>query len=184
MSGSATIKEIDLGDGFGEAVFKVNGMKLAVHADGSVDYPNGTIHVHAGAIDAAPKAEPEIGDRMPRGHANAGWIYAGISKTTHEPFYVAPKDSGVFQWQEAKEFAAKEGSRLPSKEELNQLYDAKDKGALKGTFNVTGSASVGWYWSSRDTSDFGYDFAWAKRFSDGYQGSNGQYNDSSLRCVR
>ena len=26
--------------------------------------------------------------------------------------------------------------------------------------------------------------AWDQRFSDGYQGSNYKYNDSSLRCVR
>src|SRR4029077_3396589 len=98
-------------------------------------------------------SEPQIGDKMPAGHKHAGWIYAGISKTTHEPFYVAPKDSGVFKWKEAMAFAANEGSRVPSKEELDQLYEARDEGALKDTFNVTGSYSAGRYWSSRDYDD-------------------------------
>jgi hypothetical protein len=129
---------------------------------------------------ATPKAEPQIGDKMPAGHKQAGWIYAGVSKTTHEPFYVAPEDSGVFQWNKAMAFAAEDGSRLPSKEELDQIHDAKDKGALKGTFNVAGSHSAGWYWSSRDY----YDNAWVQRFSDGDQNDRSKDYDSSLRCVR
>jgi hypothetical protein len=133
--------------------------------------------------DAKPAAatEPQIGDRMPARHPNAGWIYAGISKTTHEPFYVAPKDSGVFQWKAAMAFAAKDGSRLPSKEELDQIYDAKDKGALKGTFNVTGSDPAGWYWSSPEVSS---GVAWLQDFSDRTQIWSLEDDDSSLRLVR
>ncbi len=121
-----------------------------------------------------------VGDKMPAGHPNAGWIYAGISKTTHQPFYVAPKDSGVFKWQQAMAFAAKEGSRVPSQEELNQLYDARDQGALKGTFNETGSYPAGWYWSSRDHDNF----AWTQCFSDGLQINCYEDVVSSLRLVR
>jgi hypothetical protein len=126
-------------------------------------------------------ATPQIGDKMPAGHPQAGWIYAGISKTTHEPFYVAPKDSGVFQWKEAWAFAAKEDWRLPSKDELDQIYDAKDKGALKGTFNLTGANAAGWYWSSSQINNY---VAWAQRFSDGNQRNGNKGNDASLRCVR
>ncbi len=126
----------------------------------------------------AISAEPQIGDVMPAGHKQAGWIYAGISKTTHEPFYVAPKDSGVFQWKEAMAFAAKHGARVPSQDELDQIYEARNKGALKDTFNVTGSNSAGWYWASRDDSSL----AWAQRFSDGIRDS--KISVSSLRCVR
>jgi hypothetical protein len=78
-------------------------------------------------------------------------------------------------------FAAKDGSRVPSKEELDQLYEAQDKGALKGTFNVTGSYPAGWYWSSRANI---FDYAWAQRFSDGFQVNYDKRNDSSLRLVR
>jgi hypothetical protein len=129
---------------------------------------------------ATVKAGPQIGDKMPPGDPHAGWIYAGISKATHEPFYAAQKDSGVFQWKQAMAFAAKDGSRVPSREELNQLYDANDKGALKDTFNVTGSYPAGWYWSS--TEDVNY--AWGLRFSDGFQSCDFKSNDSSLRLVR
>jgi hypothetical protein len=127
------------------------------------------------------ESEPQVGDKMPAGHPNAGWIYAGISKTTHEPFYVAPRDSGVFQWKEAMAFAAKEGSRLPSKEEHNQLYDAKDKGALKGTFNVTGSNSAGWY---RSSTEGAFESARVQRFSGAGHGWSAKLLDSSLRLVR
>ncbi len=145
-----------------------------------ISTPGIVITKPAPANDASAKVEPQIGDVMPAGHKNAGWIYAGISKTTHEPFYVAPKDSGVFQWKQAMDFAAREGSRVPSQDELDQLYEARDKGALKGTFNVTGSHSAGWYWSSRD-----YDInAWAQRFSGGGQDDIFKDFDSSLRCVR
>lgn len=188
---AGSVKEIVLGDELGDIAVKANGVRIEIHTDGSVvaytkrdleAYTDGTVRVHPAANDSSPmpKTDPEIGDMMPAGHKNAGWIYAGISKTTHEPFYVAPRDSGVFRWKAAMKFAAKEGSRLPSKDELAQIYDAKDKGALKGTFNVSGSISAGWYWSSRDD---GY-YAWVQRFSDGFQGPNDKYDDSSLRCVR
>ena len=160
------------------------GAKVELGADGSlIVYTNGSVKIKpAPANDStAASATPQIGDKMPAGHKQAGWIYAGISKTTHEPFYVAPKDSGVFQWKAAMDFAAKEGARVPSKEELDQMHDAMDKGALKGTFNVTGSDSAGWY---RSSSQYGFNYAWAQRFSDG--GQYGNYKDvvSSLRCVR
>jgi hypothetical protein len=77
-------------------------------------------------------------------------------------------------------FAAKDGSRVPSQDELDQIYEARNKGALKGTFNVTGSTSAGWYWSARDYNGS----AWAQRFSDGRQYGLIKLNDSSLRCVR
>jgi hypothetical protein len=180
MSGSATVNEIDLGDGFGEEVLEVSGTKLEVHADGSIDYTNGPIHLHVSANDRTAKREPQIGDLMPAGHPNAGWVYAGISKTTYQPFYVAPKDSGVFKWKQALVFAAREDSRLPSNEELNQLWEAKNKGKLKGTFNLTGSNTAGWYWSSRD----GGAFKSAQCFNDGTQGNDGENGYSSLRLVR
>src|SRR5438067_1767511 len=81
----------------------------------------------------------EIGVVMPKGHEHPGWIYGGISKTTGKPFYIAPKDSGVMQWQQAMDFAARSNASVPSREELNQMYQARNEGALKGTFNTTGS---------------------------------------------
>ena len=203
---SSTAKEIDLGNGFGDVAVKANGIRVEMHADGSVvaytksdvdAYTNGAVHVHPAANDSTLPdkekivgegrvvevigAEPQIGDKMPAGHPQAGWIYAGISKSSHQPFYVAPKDSGVFRWKEAMAFAAKDGSRVPSKEELDQIYEARNEGALKGTFNVTGSDPAGLYWSSTEGIN---NYAWGQRFSDGNQNWNNKNNDSSLRCVR
>jgi hypothetical protein len=129
------------------------------------------------------KATPEIGDKMPAGHSDAGWIYAGVSKTTHQPLYVAPRDSGVFQWRAAMDFAAKEGARVPSKDELDQIYDAMDKGSLKGTFNL---AFRDFYWSSSQRKyDFpSEDFAFAQCLRDGRQTICVERNVMSLRCVR
>jgi hypothetical protein len=125
--------------------------------------------------------KPKVGDVMPEGHEHVGWIYGGISKTTGKPFYVAPKDSGVMQWQEAMDFAARSNASVPSREELNQIYQAGNEGALKGTFNTTGSFPAGWYWSSSQLLKYG---AWTQRFSDGYQHFNYLHYASSLRCVR
>jgi hypothetical protein len=154
---------------------------VAAYTSGEVDaYTNKSVRVHSAANDGpkTSRAEQQIGDKMQAGHPHAGWIYAGISKTTHQPFYVAPKDSGVFKWKEAMTFAANDGSRVPSQDELDQIYEARNKGALKGTFNVTGSGSAGWYWSARDNNYV----AWAQRFSDGQGNNRNDY--SSLRCVR
>jgi hypothetical protein len=185
-------KEIVLGDEFGDIAVKANGVRVEIHTDGSIAaytnsdvdaYTSGAVRVHAAANDdtLAVSVNPQIGDKMPAGHPQAGWIYAGVSKTTHQSLYVAPKDSGVFQWKAAMAFAAKEGARVPSRDELCQIRDAMDKGALKGTFNVTGSNSNGWYWSCAPNGNL---FAWARRFSDGVQDYGSKYDDSSLRCVR
>jgi hypothetical protein len=182
-TGEAPAQGISISADFNTVV--LNGATIERAADGHlvISAPGGTVITKpAPANDStAASATPQIGDKMQAGHPNAGWIYAGLSKTTNQPLYVAPKDSGVFQWKAAMDFAAKEGARVPSREELNQIYAAKDKGALKGTFNETGSNPAGWYWSS---SQGYYGGAWAQRFSDGHQHYSHKLYASSLRCVR
>ncbi|MCE9508093.1 MAG: fibrobacter succinogenes major paralogous domain-containing protein [Alphaproteobacteria bacterium] len=91
----------------------------------------------------------------------------------------------------------KKGFHVPSEAELKVLFDNRKKGALKGTFNLTGANRSGWYWSSapgsqhtptgkkltRADDDFG---ASVQRFSDGLQFSVGKDETFSLsvRCVR
>jgi hypothetical protein len=175
---------ISLGDDFGAAVVQGGGITVELSDNGDVTvYTNGNVKLRPAANDDAKPAavtEPQIGDKMPAGHPQAGWIYAGISKSTQQPFHVAPKDSGVFQWKKAMAFAAQDGSRVPSQEELDQIYEARNQGALKGTFNVTGSSPAGWYWSS---SQYDYGNAWAQLFSDGHQ-NDFKDGASSLRLVR
>ena len=66
--GSGRAREISLGDDF-DVVVKVNGIRIDVHTDGSVDaYTGGAVKVHCPANDTGKKAiatpaEPKIGDK-------------------------------------------------------------------------------------------------------------------------
>lgn len=64
------------------------------------------------------------------------------------------------------------GWRLPTKEELNEMYLNKDK---------IGGFSSGVYWSS---SEGGLDGAWVQDFTNGDQFGNGKDGTSRVRAVR
>jgi hypothetical protein len=124
-----------------------------------------------------------IGDEMPD-----GMIYAGISPDTHKPMYATPKDApGTYPFNEAAKYAnnldahGHHDFHVPSKGELDVLWENRNKGKLKGTFNETGSTPAGWYWSSSQYFNFG---SWTQRFSDGFQVYDTRNLGSSLRCVR
>ena len=70
--------------------------------------------------------------------------------------------------------------RVPTKSELNVLWENHDDGALKGTFNRGGSDPAGWHWSSTEPNIW---CAWAQRFTDGNQSPQDNYGEESLRCV-
>ena len=132
---------------------------------------------------AKPKTAIEHGDEM-----EDGTIYAGISPDTHKPMYARPKDeSGTYTFNEAAKHAKSldaHGHRdfhVPTVGELNALWENRNKGKLKGTFDETGSDPAGWYWSSTPSGNYG---AWAQRFSDGLQNYSGRGGGSSLRLVR
>lgn len=164
----------------------LNGATIERAADGHlVISTSGTVITKPGpANDSAAKTAPEIGDVMAD-----GTIYAGISPDTQRPMYARPRDeSGTYTFNEAAKRAKNleahghHDFRAPSKNELNVLYENRNKGKLAGTFNETGSDPAGWYWSS--TPNDGYLGAWAQRFSDGLRYGGIRFNDSSLRCVR
>jgi hypothetical protein len=125
-----------------------------------------------------------IGDIM-----KDGTIYAGDSPSTHLPIYAAPADAPTcMAFGKAEKYAkglsvgGKKDFHLPDKEELQVLFDNRDKGALKRTLNVTGSDTAGWYLSSAPGCN---SHAYGVRFSDGAQGySFGLQHQSSVRCVR
>src|SRR5262245_46021586 len=92
------------------------------------------------------------GDRMPD-----GTIYAGVSPDIGRAMYTTPADAPLtMKWKKAMDYAAgldahgREDWRVPTNAELNVLWENRDKDALKGTFNVTGSYPAGWYWSSTE----------------------------------
>jgi len=117
-----------------------------------------------------------------------GTIYAGVSPDTGKPMYATPADAPTtFTFKKAAKYAKNldahghKDFRVPTKSELNVLYQNRDKGKLKGTFNETGSDPAGWYWSSSQTSNIK---AWDQRFSVGCQYYHFRLISSSLRCVR
>jgi hypothetical protein len=165
--------EIDLGPNHG----------VVVHTDGDVKVQP------PAANDTATKAAKdvlEVGDKMAD-----GTIYAGISPDTNQPMYAAPADAPMSmdfnlaaKYAKGLQVGDKKDFRVPSKAELNVLFQNREKGALKGTFNLTGSLPPAWYWSGTPGS---VNFAYVQRFSDGLHGLQYGYNrflDSSVRCVR
>ena len=155
--------------------------------------------------DAAKKeieavmATAKIGDRMPD-----GTIYAGISPNTNRPMFSTPDSSSMtMTFNQAAKYAGQlnEGKNLghddwhvPTRDELNVLFQNREKGALKGTFNFADSSSLGtYYWSA--TPDENYNlFVYLFRDSGPYSGPayaageySGDRNDRStvfVRCVR
>lgn len=63
---------------------------------------------------------------------------------------------------------------LPSKDELNEMYNTMSR-------TVVSDATDNWFWSS---SANGNNYAWAQRFSDGYQDDYIEYGTNSVRAVR
>lgn len=131
---------------------------------------------------------PQVGDEM-----DDKTIYAGLSPTTGEALYVMPQDASLtMKWKDAMKYAAnldalgyKDWS-LPSTAELNVLFESRNKGTLKGTFNEGDSCVTGWYSSSSEAVDQ-IDTAWGQRFSDGYKldfTHNGENSRHAVRCVR
>jgi hypothetical protein len=122
-----------------------------------------------------------------------GTIFAGISPDTGKPMYTTPVDAPLtYTFNEAQRYAERlralghKDWRVPTKAELNVLWENRAKGALKETFNVSGSYPDGWYWSSaedRSEDDSNYD-AWTQSFSDGSETLNNKNFHSSLRCIR
>ncbi len=128
---------------------------------------------------------PEIGTMM-----KDGTIYAGESPTTHQPMYAAPTDAPLTRTFDEAAYYAKSlevgdriDFRVPDRAELDVLYENRDKGALKKTFNNNKcSKPSAWYWSS--TPDGPPAYMWMRRFKDGGQGNDYTNNVHSVRCIR
>ena len=133
----------------------------------------------APATTAAPAAQLQTGDVVQDG-PNKGWIYC--EGRDIEPFLVAPKDSGVMKWREAMDFAARENAAVPDRAQLDAMYQERNTGALKGTFNATGFFyPASWYWSATQNDGNG---AWCRRFRADDQGNSDKFHSASVRCVR
>lgn len=169
--GDYKAREIDLGGTFGAVVVKANGAQVKISADAQVEIIAGSLHgILAPANDAAKtKSAPRIGDR------DGGGVYVGKSATTGEDLHAALADEAEYlSFSEAiaaaekmKKQPGRANAHVPTPEELDvNLYQNKDAGALKGTFNTSGSFPGSCYRSSAPNA---IDNAWVQYFDDGDQ---------------
>jgi hypothetical protein len=185
-------RTIEIPDNDSEALIIRGGIEVAFNRGGGLTvYTNGDVKVRPAVNDdAKPRAKtaPEIGDTM-----EDGAIFAGISPDTGRRMYTRPADAPLtMKWREAMNYAANLDAhghkdwRLPSKDELDVLYQNRNKGALKGTFRTVnrGSGFARWYWSCTkhpDNSSSVYNV----NFTVGGGGWDVKDNyDLSVRCVR
>jgi len=97
-----------------------------------------------------------------------------VLKPEFEAFEVYHEDlEGRFTWAEAKKAceALGEGWRLPTKNELNEMYKKRD---------VVGGFAF-FYWSS---TEYDNSNAWLQYFSNGFQNSFYKYYRNDVRAVR
>ena len=87
---------------------------------------------------------------------------------------IMTKDLGMMKWDNATKACADLGNewRLPTKDELNFLFENKDK--------IEGFAAK-FYWSSEEY--FGKD-AWEQNFNSGRQGASDKSLPNNVRAVR
>ena len=98
---------------------------------------------------------------------------------------VMAEDLGWMDWNEAKNACKNlgDGWRLPTKDELNILYEHKDK--VCGFTNYDTSSTVSplfaTYWSSTEYDGFN---AWLQYFNRGYQIATNKIDTNYVRAVR
>ena len=88
---------------------------------------------------------------------------------------VYPENAPVpMTWEKAVEYCKSlgEGWRLPTKDELNKMYENKDK---------LGGFGEGWLWSSSQYANY---YAWIQRFSDSIQDTNSKDSRYAVRACR
>ena len=105
-----------------------------------------------------------------------GTIYVGISPDDGGSLFTTPADApNVMIWDEAMAFVEEldtnghDDWRVPVSGELRVLFENRDKGVLKDTFDKSGSGPSAWFWSATEDPDVP-DYAWMKRFSGNYSG--------------
>ena len=174
--GGGTVREIDLGESFGDVVVRANGAQVTIGADGSIH------GLPAPANDTAAKATHEIGDIESTGE-HKGEIYGGILPSDNKPiwFLAAPKSMDHFN---AASWATEQGGALPTRKQGDYLTTLKGKGgAFTELFNRGGSFPAGYVWLAEPYT-VSRNLAWCQRLSDGgqYYDSN-RHNELPVLCV-
>ncbi len=187
LAGETTVT---LGNG-DTALVQGGGTKVETDADGNVKvYVNGagSVIVHTnGGITVRPAVNdatsgPEAGDTLAD-----GTIFAGDGLRT-----TAADAPGTYTWREGKRYCedlvanGRDDWTLPTRSQLNALYQNKDTGAFAGTFNDSagGSTFAHWYWASEEHAN-NSSSVWTQPFTDGDGGWIPKVSlDLSVRCVR
>lgn len=176
---------------FGDAVYNFKGGdgRLLVATDAAIEFSPANINTPktSTAIAAAQKAY-KIGEQLADGS-----IYVGLSAMSGKSLVTTAEDIGVYNHREAVRVVAElnrhggGGWRLPTGhwndkgDELNgNLFENRNKGALAGTFNLTGAAPAGYYWAAEHQ----YLLAACQQFSGGVRHYYGRFTRSSVRPVR
>src|ERR1039458_4419314 len=143
MAEGSNTQILSLADDSGPLVVKRGGlsMRFEFNAGGTVDvYTNIPVTIHAPANDdARPKAVLQIGD------LDDGGTYVGLSAENGKPLYAALADLPDYKTYEEALAAAEQlkslhpTAHVPTPEELDKnLFDNRNTGHLKGTFNTSG----------------------------------------------
>lgn len=103
-----------------------------------------------------------------------GEVYAGLllgkNGAPDQHLFLLPGEVEKATWAKAKEWAEKEGGRLPTRQEQSLLFaNAKDE------------FKAAWYWSGEQHSD---SLAWGQTFNYGFQNYYYKTNEFRARAVR
>jgi hypothetical protein len=155
--GRSKAREIDLGNDFGDVVVKVNGATIEVGAASHVIVSRrGGVALQTAANDSAGKSGPalQIGD------LDDGGVYVGLSAENDKPLHAAVADLPDYKTYEEALAAAvqlkalRPTAHVPTPKELDKnLFDNRNAGHLKGTFNTSGSHPASIYRSFASNND-------------------------------
>ncbi len=171
MAAGSNTQILSLARDSGPLVVKRGGLSIRVefNAGGTADiFTDIPVTIHAPAHDdARPKAALQIGD------LDDGGIYVGLSADDGRPLHAALADLPEYKTYGEALAAADQlkslhlTAHVPAPKELDRnLFDNRNTGHLKGTFNTSGSFPSGVYRSSASGNDFS---ALVQSFGDGNQ---------------
>jgi hypothetical protein len=114
---------------------------------------------------------PEIEVELKHGEHYAG-IELGKNGEPSRHLILLPEEAEGLTWNEAKEWAKKNGGELPTRRQQSLLF-----ANLKERFKEA------WYWSGEEHAS-GSGFAWCQDFDDGNQYYLDESNKGRVRAVR
>jgi len=180
-------KKFNLGQG-SDVVIQVNGVQLEVDKGGNITaYTNGNLTSQSlslkGNFETIENKDPEIGELMPD-----GTVYVGVSPETGGAMYARYRDSSLpMKWEKATKYVKGLSShgyddwKLPSKKEMQVLFENKEKGSLKGTFNQSVFIGRGSYWTAEEKDR---NYAYYQCFKDGDQDWLRKDESGPVRAIR